>query len=315
MESIVSVIIPTYNRARLLEKAIRSVLSQIFRDFEIVVINDASADNTTEMIKDKFNFEMEKSILRYYRNEENKGLGYCRNKGIGLAKGKYIALLDDDDTWLPEHLKILIGYLEEHKDVGCVFSNCAMIKGDGSSELGVKNLESYKGFSYRELCILGILAATCTSVFRKQIYKNIGGFRENLNHGENRELYSRIALNYPIHYIEKITSCQYRHKGSYFKISPEDYAYSREKIWKLTEENSSKFKFLLRKEVVSRAYINIAWFFLPNVPKTKKYLFKAIKKTPKLIIKLDTLRLLLRVIFGQKFYFVLKELRKIVNNQ
>jgi glycosyltransferase involved in cell wall biosynthesis len=310
----VSVIIPTYNRASLLERALRSVLSQTYEDFEIIIVDDLSTDNTQEMVESKFIQEIRSGIIRYVKNDRKRERSFSRNRAIEMARGKYIAYLDDDDIWLPEHLKILVGYLEEHKDIGCVFSNYAMIGEDDSSELGVKNLEFYRGFSYGELCILGVLAQTSTVVFRRDIYSKIGGFREDLNRGENREFCSRIALNYPIHYIGVVTCHQYVHKGSYSHLSPQDYAYSREKIWKLTEENSIKFNFSLTKEVIGRAYRDIAWFFLPNVLKAREYLFRAIKKDKKLLIKLNTYKIMLRLIFGQKFYSVLKKLRKIVSN-
>ena len=306
----VSVIIATRNRVHLLRRTIESVLSQVYRDFEIVIIDDASTDGTGEMLEANFGSEIKSGKIRYTRNEQRGERSFSRNRAMETARGKYFALLDDDDTWFPGHLEKLVNYLEEHKDIGCVFSNYAIIKEDSSSELGVKNLESYSGFSFRELCILGVLSQTSTSIFRKDIYKKIGGFREGLNLGENREFHSRIALNYPAHYIDVVTCNQYVHQGTYSHLSPREYACVREKIWKLTEENSIKFNFLLRKRLIARAYIDIAWFFLPDVSKAREYFFRAIKKDKNILLKPRSLSLFLRVIFGQKFYSVIKQQRR-----
>ncbi len=95
------VIITTYNRAYLLGKVIESVICQTYKDWELVVIDDASTDNTADVVKD---YQSQDNRIRYIRNPENKGLAFSRNQGIKHSKGDYIAFLDDDDEWLPEKL-------------------------------------------------------------------------------------------------------------------------------------------------------------------------------------------------------------------
>ena len=94
----VSIIIPTYNRANLLPRAIKSVLSQTFKDFELIVINDGSTDNTEEVIK---KFQKKDERIKYILHKDNKGEAAARNTGIRIAKGEYIASHDSDDEWLP----------------------------------------------------------------------------------------------------------------------------------------------------------------------------------------------------------------------
>jgi len=91
----VSVIIPTYNRAHLVGRAIRSVLNQTYQDFEIIVVDDCSTDNTEEIVKG-FNDHR----IRYMRHDRNRGGSAARNTGIKASQGKYIAFLDSDDEWL-----------------------------------------------------------------------------------------------------------------------------------------------------------------------------------------------------------------------
>lgn len=97
-----SIVIPTYNRAHSILKGIKSILSQSFQDFEIIIIDDASKDNTEEVVQ-----EIKDKRVRYFRNEDNLERCHSRNKGIELATGKYICFLDSDDYHLPNHLEIL----------------------------------------------------------------------------------------------------------------------------------------------------------------------------------------------------------------
>ena len=108
----VSVIIPTYNRAKIVTKAIDSVLAQTYKDFEIVVVDDGSIDNTKEVIH---NFK--NRVIRYTRNRENRGQAYARNKGVKIAKGEYIAFLDSDDFWLPNKLALLLRHLSSKRTI------------------------------------------------------------------------------------------------------------------------------------------------------------------------------------------------------
>lgn len=114
----VSVIIPTYNRAHLIPRAIQSVLSQTYRDFELIVVDDGSIDNTEEVVK---SFDDER--IRYIKHERNKGVASARNTGIKIAKGKYVAFLDSDDEWFPNKLeKHVQAFKDAPPKVGVVYS-------------------------------------------------------------------------------------------------------------------------------------------------------------------------------------------------
>lgn len=120
----VSVIIPTYNRSQLLQEAIDSVLNQTYRNFEIIVVDDGSTDDT------------EQKISRYgsdvlYVKQRNAGVNAARNMAIALTQSEYIALLDNDDLWLDFKLELQIKLLEENRDVGFVFSDFLIRKESG----------------------------------------------------------------------------------------------------------------------------------------------------------------------------------------
>ena len=115
---IVSVIMPTYNGAAFIKESIRAVLNQTFRDFELVIINDASSDDTSKVIR---GFPDPRII--YLENKTNRGTSFARNKGLKIAKGKYIAYCDHDDIYYPGHLKALLNFLEKNKDLALAGSD------------------------------------------------------------------------------------------------------------------------------------------------------------------------------------------------
>lgn len=307
----VSVIIPTYNRAMLLERAIRSVLSQTYRDFEIIIIDDASTDNTQEMLQKKFKQEIDSELIRYVKNETNMERSFSRNKGMELAKhGEYFSFLDDDDIWLPYHLYLLSDYMFSRPDVGIVFSNFVGFHNNVLTSIGRKDIKSGAGSLYRDLCIDRTLASNSTHLFRRSIFERLGGFMTDINFGEDREFFSRIAMNYNVGYINMVTTCINWHSGSYTsKKTNAEHALMQEKVWHLIEENSKKYAYPLSKELRSDYYLFLSIYFLPDTLKTKQYLLMALKINYKLIGKMLTWGLFFRVLFGQNFYTMMKRAR------
>ena len=112
MIPIVSVVISTYNRSKLLPHAIRSVLSQDRQDFEIIVIDDGSTDETSQVVAC-----FSDPRIRYFY-QTNSGLAAGRNAGISESRGKYIVFLDDDDVFLPNKLSVQVSFMEAHRDLG-----------------------------------------------------------------------------------------------------------------------------------------------------------------------------------------------------
>lgn len=126
IKGLVSVVIPTYNRKNSVQRAIQSVLNQTYSNFEILVIDDGSTDDTEAVVK-----RMNDSRIHYYR-QENQGSQVARNHGIRLAKGEYIGFLDSDDEWMPEKLNKNIFYMENH-DADILFSQFRQIQ-DGFAD-------------------------------------------------------------------------------------------------------------------------------------------------------------------------------------
>ena len=128
----VSVIIPTYNRAHLVDRAIQSVLNQTYKDFELIIVDDGSTDNTEDIIKE---FQKKDERIKYIRHEENRGGSAARNTGIKAAKGEYIAFLDSDDEWLPIKLGRQISEFTNKSKIALVYTGRIIIEeGERESE-------------------------------------------------------------------------------------------------------------------------------------------------------------------------------------
>ena len=112
---LVSVVMLTYKRADIAPKAIDSILAQTFKDFEFIILNDGSPDNTDEMIK-----KYSDSRIRYYKNDKNRGIAYSRNRAAALARGKYIMIMDDDDESMPDRMQKEVEFLEKHPEIDVV---------------------------------------------------------------------------------------------------------------------------------------------------------------------------------------------------
>jgi glycosyltransferase involved in cell wall biosynthesis len=115
---LISVVIPAYNAGKYIAQAINSVQGQTYTNWELIIINDGSTDNTAETVE---KFLSDKRITNYY--QRNSGVSVARNNGIEKSSGKYIAFLDADDVWLPRNLETKISFLESEGDYGWVFSD------------------------------------------------------------------------------------------------------------------------------------------------------------------------------------------------
>lgn len=122
---LVSVTMPTYNRAAHLPGAIKSILGQTFTDFEFIIIDDGSTDNTAEVVA-----RYKDPRIIYVRNDTNRGVSYSANRGIEMARGKYIARADSDDINLPDRLAKTVAFMEAHPDVGIVGGQVIAVHGN-----------------------------------------------------------------------------------------------------------------------------------------------------------------------------------------
>jgi glycosyltransferase involved in cell wall biosynthesis len=192
----VSVVIPTCNRASFLKAAIQSVLNQTFRDFEIIVVDDASEDETPEVIR-----SFTDPRIRCVRHEANKGQGVTRNDGIRCASGDYIALLDDDDEWLPEKLKKQVSMLDSSPSrVGLIYTGFYRVEGLIKRVID-QFIPQKHGYLYEDLWAQNWIKTCSTVLLRRQCFEKAGFFDEELPSAADYDMWLRISKEFEIEYV------------------------------------------------------------------------------------------------------------------
>lgn len=208
----VSVIIPTYNRAHLLPRAIKSVLNQTFQDFEVIVVDDGSMDNTEEVVK---KFQKQDKRVRYIKHEGNKGGSAARNSGIKNAKGKYIAFLDSDDEWLPTKLEKQIELFRKRcNSVGAVYC-LQYIMDDSIGRIKLDKIydSARRGNVYRQ-ALSGFYGGVGSprTMLLGECFQKSGMFDESLPSFQDVDLGIRVAEHYNFELIdEPLVICHVGH--------------------------------------------------------------------------------------------------------
>lgn len=199
----VSVIIPTYNREKLIGRAIESVLAQTHPAYEIIVVDDGSTDGTKSALA-PFNGKIK------YVHQANAGIAGARNRGIQESGGEYIAFLDSDDYWAPEKLAEQVRVLDACPKVGIVFAPMPIVNEKGET-LGRKPAGA-TGKNLRELLEFWGDLPTSTVMTRRECFKKAGVFDPALPPMEDFDMWLRIARYYDLYEIEgKVLAYYYRH--------------------------------------------------------------------------------------------------------
>ncbi len=190
-----SVIIPTYNRLALLAEAIESVLNQTYRDFELIVVDDGSTDETSEMIR-----SVAPRDFKYLR-QEHLGVSAARNNGARAAKGNYLAFLDSDDLWFPEKLEKQADFFSEHPDSQVCHTGEIWIR-NGRRIYPKKKHQKSGGFIFNRAVELCIVSPSSIAI-KKEIFSSVGGFDKKLPAAEDYDLWLRLLSRYPIGFIKE----------------------------------------------------------------------------------------------------------------
>lgn len=271
----ISVIIPTYNRAKLLQKAINSVLEQTYMDYEIIVVSDGSTDETENMMRE---FEKQDRRIRYISYYPSVNGSHARNIGIKAAKGEYIAFLDDDDIWLKEKLEKQIKVFNNNPEVGLVTSGIYYVY--VNEEITYKSIPNAEGDVSRKILISNCIGGTQAMV-RKDILDKIGGFDEALKALQDYDLWIRVCQITKVATVKEPCINYYNYRGNRqvsqvtknyensFEHISEKYS---ELIAKLSDEEKRRRQnaicFLLANKAMRNNDKKIAY----------KYIFEALKK-------------------------------------
>lgn len=190
----VSVIIPTYNRGSWLAETVESVLTQSFTDFELLVVDDGSTDDTASVMK---HFPS----VRYFRGNENLGVSYARNEGLRHAGGRYICFLDSDDLWKKDKLKSQVDWMDQRPEYVVSYTDEIWIR-NGVRVNPMKKHQKCSGDIFND-CLPLCIVSPSSAMIRSELFDEIGNFDESLPACEDYDFWLRIAAHYPFHFIPR----------------------------------------------------------------------------------------------------------------
>jgi glycosyltransferase involved in cell wall biosynthesis len=191
---LVSVIIPTFNRAYCLAESIRSVLDQSFTDFELIVVDDGSTDRTVQVVR-------EFPDIQLISLEKNEGVSFARNLGIERAQGDWVAFLDSDDLWEKGKLQAQMNWVEQHPDCQAVYTDEIWIR-NGVRVNPMNKHQKYSGDIF-QYCLPLCIVSPSSVLLRAGLLEEVGTFDETMPVCEDYDLWLRIAKRFPFHFLKE----------------------------------------------------------------------------------------------------------------
>lgn len=207
----VSIVVATYNRAKLLPETLTSVLNQRFQDFELIVVDDGSTDDTRRVL------EPFASRIRYVY-QENCGPSAARNLGVRHSVAPWIAIQDSDDLSMPNHLQTLYGFVQSHPDCGFVFANGAYLGGPEHNRETILPRTKSTQLAKRGVELVDIFDKSIVrlqaSLISRAAYEAVGGHDESLRICMDLDLAFRMLMNSPMAYIDEVVFSYRKHAGN-----------------------------------------------------------------------------------------------------
>ena len=274
---LVSVVTATYNMAKYVVLAVESVLQQTYPNIEIIVVNDGSEDNTTEVM-DKFRSDQR---VKYLPQKENKGQTVAKNIGINASKGKFVAFVDADNLWKPDKLEKQLPLFDKSERTGVVYSDAEYIDGDGKILPYIKR-DYYSGNITENLLLHNFINFN-SAVIKRECINQIGIFDESLSMGIDWDLWLRISTKYEFAFLDYKTYC--------YRIWPNQMSHN--KLMRLQNAEKIVEKFLKKHQsLVSSRIVNKCWAHIyadygfthaqqGEKIKALKYYIKSISKQPR----------------------------------
>ena len=246
---VVSVVIATYNRGKLLPQTLESILRQDFVDHEVIVVDDGSTDETASLVRsygDK---------VRYFY-QENRGPSAARNFGVRQARGCWISIQDSDDLCASNHLQILYDYVQRHPDCGMVFANGAYLDGPEHNRSTIippakSRRLAEQGVRLEDLFEKSIVRLQA-ALISKACYEALQGHDERLRISMDLDLSFRIFNSYPVAYLDEVVFYYRKHEGNSSANQELRLRENIEVIQKLLAENHQAGAILGRRRVAAR---------------------------------------------------------------
>ena len=255
----ISVIIPTFNRKKTLERAIQSVMDQSLLPFEILIIDDGSNDGTEQWVKENF-----QNIKYIYQN--NHGVSSARNTGIENAHGDWVAFLDSDDEWLPNKLYEQVKAIDSNPEMKFFHTNEIWIR-NGMRVNQMKKHKKYGGYIF-EKCLDICRVSPSSVLIQKEVFDNIGIFDESLRVCEDYDLWLRITSKYPVVFLD--IPLIYKYGGHADQLSKVNDGIESYRIQSLEKIIKSGFLSDEQKVMAVNALVNKMKIYSKGLEKRKK---------------------------------------------
>jgi glycosyltransferase involved in cell wall biosynthesis len=271
----VSVIIPVYNGERYIKESINSVLNQTFQDFEIIIVNDASTDNTEKVILENFEDLIHKGKIIYFKNEENKGRHISGNTGVEKSSGKYLFFLDADDLWKENHIEIVLNEFEKNDDLDIIFAKPrTFIDENGKIErISKSKIES----NLDRIIFSSKIGFPSATAFKKESFIK---YNPEFKFREDIELFIRARLESKKIKILDINTVLIREHTSPTRMSKTHHFYT----YTLKLYNEYKDKIPKKYLPYFTFHVSEVAFKFGDFKTGYNMLFKALKENPKVLI-------------------------------
>ncbi|MBI5149416.1 MAG: glycosyltransferase [Candidatus Omnitrophica bacterium] len=274
----VSIIIPVYNSEKTVGEALDSVAAQTYTDYEVIVVNDGSTDQSESAIK-KY---MSPPLNVTYVEQVNNGPAAARNAGLRLAKGEFVAFLDADDLWDKDKLATAIEAMDANPDAKLVFTDMRHVVNGRTvyaSYLHERPYPSLPNGKIYDNLLWGNFIFTPTVLVRRDVLREVGGFDENLQIAEDYDLWLRIARRYPIHYIDRPLVTR-RRIGGNITDDKQTYIKScirlREKLLEVHKEEPGRCRIIEGQLKRDRYNLGYVLFDAMNFKESRKFFFQTL---------------------------------------
>ena len=217
-EPLVSVVMPAFNSAKWIADAIRSIQSQTYINWELLVVDDGSTDNTVEKIESLFEDER----IRIF-SQNNSGPAVARNLGIEEAKGEFLAFLDADDMWFKDKLNLQLEHLLSNPGLGLVHSGYRVFIDDPHSNKSFRAPGWFAEWHESERLLVCDTIGTLTVMTRTELVRQVGGFREGLFGTEDWDLWIRVSKLAEIFKLKTELACYRIHSSGISQSVPEHF--------------------------------------------------------------------------------------------
>ena len=298
MEPIVSVIVPTYNRANYLGEALDSILGQTFADYEAIVVDDGSTDRTAELVR-----SVSDPRIRYVY-QENQGVSSARNRGIREARGSYVAFLDSDDLWLPELLETATKVLVSDSTIGLVYARAQAFHSTGDPLPYTSGAPPRFADDLLNSALWGDFVCTITTVVRREILDWVGPFDETMKGNEDWDMWIRLSRVTGFRFVDRVLALFRVHSGrmtlsasEHFETITEGRFQPLNKVF--DDPGASEHILSLKPLAYRNAHIDVAcrWMTAGKVSKGLTHIRKAIAVGPSPIATLA--RVAQSILFSQ----------------